>query len=212
LGGDTVRPPNQENTIMMNRIKTAAATLLSLIVVCAMNTASPVSAQDYLIYQGTATLTVGLVDVYGQFLGQQSYTTNVEAYVKAAEPRGSNPFELVVQSVPLVNAPGEVSLWSSATTAPDVLFQYWTYQYDPASGTLVGSLTNNHVAEAIALNLLTIPVEIAPHLSMPSTLAMANGTQMNGHLDDNQLQLQVLGNTTDQAHPFELAITANRVN
>jgi len=196
---------------MMNRIKTAVTTLLPLIVVCAMSTTSPASAQDSVIYQGTATLTVGLVDVYGQFLGQQSYTTNVQASVRAADPRGSNPFELVVQSVPLVNAPGEVGLWSSLP-AEGVLFQYWTYQYDLDSGTLVGSLTNNHVAEAIALNLLTIPVEIAPNLSMPYTLAMANGTQMNGHLDDNQIQLQVSGNTTDQAHPFELAITANRVN
>lgn len=207
---------------MMHRIKTAVRTIartdmlalktiLSLIVVCSMSTASPVSAQDAFVYRGTTTLTVGLVNVYGQLLGQQAYTTNVEVYLGVADPRGSNPFEIIVQSSPIVNAPGEISLWSSLS-AEDALFQYWAYQYDPVSGTLVGSITNNHVAEAIALNLLTVPVEIAPHLWMPYTLAMDNGTQMNGYIDANQLQIRVAGNTTDQAHPFELAVTANRIH
>ena len=186
-------------------------TVLSLLIVCSMSPASSVSAQDTFIYQGTATLTVGLVSVYGQVLGQQSYTTDVAVYVNAADPRGSNPFELIAQSTPLLNAPGEVGLWSSLP-AEGVLFQYWSYQYDPASGTFAGSLTNNHVAEAIALNLLTIPVEIAPNLWMPYTLAMDHGAQMNGYVDVNQIQLQVVGNTTDQAHPFEIAVAANRIN
>jgi hypothetical protein len=182
--------------------------LLALIVIYAMLLASPAEAQ--LRYQGTVTLTVVLVNIFGQPVGQQTYTTNVDVQLGAPDPRGTNPFELVVQSIPLVNAPGEVSLWSSLP-AEGVLFQYWTYQYDPASGTLAGSLTNNHVAEAIALNLLTIPVEIAPNLPLPFTLAMANGTQMNGFVDVNQIQIQVSGNTTDQAHPFVFVVIANRV-
>jgi hypothetical protein len=186
----------------------ALQAVLAVIGISALLAAAPANAQ--IRYQGRAALTVELVDIFGQPVGQQTYITNVDVQLGPPDPRGTNPFELVVQSIPLVNAPGEVSLWSSLP-AEGVLFQYWTYQYDPASGTFAGALTNNHVAEAIALNLLTIPVEIAPNLPLPSTLAMANGTQMNGYVDVNQIQIQVLGNTTDQAHPFVFVVIATRV-
>lgn len=186
----------------------ALTAVLAPVVIDTMFLTSPAHAQ--FTYQGSATLTVELVNVYGQPLGQQTYTTTVAVQVASPDPRGTNPFELLVQSVPVVNAPGEVSLWSSLP-AEGVLFQYWSYQFNPADGTFAGALTNNHVAEAIALNLLTIPVEIAPNLSLPYTLAMANGTQMSGYVDASQIQLQVLGNTTDQAHPFALVVRAMRV-
>jgi hypothetical protein len=120
----------------------ALKAVLALIVIYSMIPASPASAQSYL-YQETATLTVVLVSVYGQSLGAQTYITNVNVYVDSTDPRGTNPFELIVQSVPLVNAPGEVSVWSSLS-AEGVLFQYWTYQFDPASGTFMGSLTSEY--------------------------------------------------------------------
>jgi hypothetical protein len=186
----------------------ALQAVLAFIVIYATLLASPANAQ--IRYQGTATLTVELVNLFGQPIGRQTYTTNVDMQVGPRDPRGTNPFEFVVQSNPLVNAAGEVSLWSSLP-AEGVLFQYWTYRYDPVSRTITGSLTDNHVAEAIALNLLTIPVEIAPHIWLPFTLAMANGTQMTGNGDVNQIQIEVVGNTTDQAHPFVLVVRANRV-
>lgn len=159
-------------------------------------------------FSGQATVTVQLINVYGQILGVQSYSTNVGVYIRPPNPGETNPFSLVIQSTPLANSPGEISL-NSSLPAQGVLFQYWTYQIQ--NGMLQGTLTNNHVNEAIALNSIIVPAEIAPNLWLPTPLAMANGTTMTGFINESQIQLQVIGNTTDMAHPFQIDIFANRI-
>jgi hypothetical protein len=52
----------------------------------------------------------------------------------------------------------------------------------------------------------TIPAEIGPNNWQPSTLAMGTGTRMSGTGNSARIQLQVEGNTTDQAHPFTVTI------
>jgi hypothetical protein len=160
------------------------------------------------IYTGSATLTIELVDIYGRSQGTQTYTTNVKVVVGQAKQGESNPFYLQIDPAVMTNALGEFSLRSSLP-AEGTLFQYWTYQFQQ-DGAFKGSLTDNHNAEGIALNLATIPVEIAPNLQMPYLLSLARSTQIAGVFDQNQIQIQVAGNTTDMAHPFKATIRARR--
>jgi hypothetical protein len=169
-----------------------------------------VGAQDEIIYEGTARLTVELVDVYGRHTGTPTYETHVKIVLAEAHPLESNPFHMSLQTEPLVNAPGEISLWSGLA-AEGTFFQYWTYDFvDEGSSRFAGTLTDPHTRESIALNLMTIPVDIAPNLNMPYILAIGQGAEMVGEFAGDELAIAVEGNTTDAVHPFELQIEATR--
>lgn len=164
---------------------------------------------------GVMTTTVQVPNVYLTSSQVYQFQTNVEVLVNYPQQVGpyteQNPFNLVIQSTPQANNYGEASLWSSLPVE-GVLFQYWTYGAEQdANGNInfAGQLTNNHVQEAIALNLITVPTEIAPSLWMPYTHAMANGTQMQGTFSTNgQVHIVIQGNTTDSFRPFTLEIVA----
>jgi hypothetical protein len=179
-----------------------AAMVVGLMVVAVV----PAQAQEQrLVYTGTSTMTVQLVDVFGQPAGVETYQNPIEVVVRGGQVSPDpNPFFLAAQSKPLVNDPGEVSILSAAGEV-----RYWTLQAHP-DDTFNGVLTNTHASEARAANLITIPVEIAPNLWQPYTLAMATGTQMSGGVTVDRFEAQVKGNTTDQAHPFTITIEATR--
>lgn len=187
----------------------------SLLVTASTTTAAPQSWR----WRGVMTMAIEIPNIYLSATRVERYTTNVEILVAPPKQVGAhteqNPFNLVIQSTPLINNPGEASIWSSLP-AEGIIFQYWmlTSQRDRNGDILVtGQLTNNHVQEALALNLITVPTEIAPNLTMPYTHAMANGTQMQGTFRQNgQARLVIQGNTTDTYHPFTLEIVATFVN
>lgn len=187
----------------------------SLLLTASTTTAAPQSWR----WQGVMTMTIEIPNIYLSATRVERYTTNVEILVAAPQQVGAhkeqNPFNLVIQSTPLINNPGEASIWSSLP-AEGIIFQYWTLtsQRDRNGNiTVTGQLTNNHVQEALALNLITVPTEIAPNLTMPYTHAMANGTHMQGTFHQNgQARLVIQGNTTDTFHPFTLEIVARFVN
>ena len=165
------------------------------------------AATNQVVFNGQMAVTAQLVDVYGQPAGVQTYRTNVQVVASAPQPGETNPFNLTIQSTPLVNNPGELSFYSSLPFE-GVTFQYWNYSWTNNT-TFQGTLTNNHAAEAIAANLVTLPTEIAPNLTMPYTKAMANGTQMVGVIGaDNSLHIVIAGNTTDMSNPFRAEIVA----
>src|SRR3954468_10417378 len=80
------------------------------------------------VYTGVATTTVQLANIYGQAKGTFTYKTNVQIIIgpprKDLNNQESSPFRFTIQSQPLVNAPGEVSFWSSLP-AEGTVFQYW---------------------------------------------------------------------------------------
>jgi hypothetical protein len=190
------------------------AVVLALVASAALITAprSTFAAQQEITYVGRMTTQVALTDVYGRSAGTQTYQTNVAiifGYPRQAGLRETNPFSIVIQSTPLVNNPGELSLYSSMVF-DNTLFQYWSYQWDGT--TFSGSLTNNHVSEAAALNLITVPTEIYPGFWMPYTQGLANGTQMVGTFDQQgNLSIRIVGNITNGAAPFVTDIVASRV-
>lgn len=67
----------------------------------------------------------------------------------------------------------------------------------------------HHVNEALALNLITLRAEIAPNLWMPMSYAMVEGTRLQSTTrTDGRKVIQIVGNTTEMAAPFEIVIVA----
>jgi hypothetical protein len=191
------------------RVRTALILTVLVGVLSLLVPAATATAQAPMQYAGPTTTTIQLVNVYGQVVGTPTYHTTVVTTIGPPKPRETNPFALVMQSDPLVNASGEWGLWSSSLV-DGVTFQYWSYEMQ-RDGTLRGQLVDNHTGAAIALNLVTIPAEIAPNLTLPMTYAMANGTTITGTFTDRRLTFVINGNTVDQAHPFRIEGVLDRV-
>jgi hypothetical protein len=163
-------------------------------------------------YSGQATMSVQLVNAYGQSLGWYQYSTTIEIIfgtpqIASGGTQESNPFYLLIQSTPLINNPGEFSIYSSIVYS-GVVFQYWDIQIVEGDS-FAGRLSDNHVRESIALNSFTIPRAIAPGLTMPYTEAMANGTILGGTFDSaGNLTMRIEGNATHLQNPFVIDVTA----
>lgn len=198
---------------MKRKLITGFFALTIALSVCLLGIPQPLAAQSPVEVHGIATMNVGLVNVYGQSQGTRTYQTNVSLiFDKPLDDRETNPFHLTIQSTPLVNNPGEFSIYSAMSftdnTGDNVFLQYWTYQAESRADSVIfaGELTNNQTSVALATNGITIPVEIAPNLVMPSYLSMANGTTIEGELSDTGVRIWIQGNTTNLAHPFEILI------
>jgi hypothetical protein len=195
--------------VLKGRLSVLLVAALIATVALVMLIAVPTEAQveqQRLVYTGTSTMRVQLVDVYGQPAGVETYQNPIEIVALPAGPRDTNQVFLSIQSKPLVNDPGEVSIVTAERSGE---VRYWRLQVRP-DDTFDGVLTDTHAREARAANLITIPVEIAPNLVQPFTLAMDTGTRMSGIGTADRFEAQVEGNTTDQAHPFTITIQATR--
>jgi hypothetical protein len=96
------------------------------------------------------------------------------------------------------------------TSGGRFLVQYWTLQRTSETE-FVGALTNPHTAEAIALNLINAPAQIAPGISLPWPYPMATGTELVGASDGQTLQVTVGGRSIDQAIAFLAEVQATRI-
>lgn len=162
-------------------------------------------------YQGVGELKVQLVNISGQSLGVQTYQTNIRIEVRAPHARETNPFRLTFWSAPLVNNPGEIS-FHSGYVYDGVFFQFWTYAFDPnASSDFGGRLTDNHAAEALALNAMTIPKEIYPGYVTPYPVSIANGAEMLGRFGGDKLAIAMVGNSSYGVNPFQFTVLATQV-
>jgi hypothetical protein len=200
---------------LIRKILVLVAAMLVGLVAAVVTAQAPAQAQeqDRWVYTGTATTRVQVVNIFGQPTGVETYQTPVEVVRLLPGPRDPNPFFLSIQSKPLVNDPGEVSI-VTAERSGEVL--YWrlqsqdNVQQQQVVTEFTGTLTDTHAREARAANLITIPEEIGPNNWQPSILAMGTGTRMSGAGNSARIQLQVEGNTTDQAHPFTVTIDVTR--
>jgi hypothetical protein len=70
------------------------------------------------------------------------------------------------------------------------------------------------VEEAAALNLLnSVDLNLLlVNISIVMSLAMVEGTTLQGTIDGAQAVLRIEGNTVDLAHPFVAEVAATRVN
>jgi hypothetical protein len=82
---------------------------------------------------------------------------------------------------------------------------------NPYLQTTQHSSSDNRFNEgASGANAIAIPINYAPNLTQVMPQAMANGTQMSGTATQNEFRAEVVGNTTDQTHPFRITIQATR--
>jgi hypothetical protein len=163
------------------------------------------------------TIVIDIPDIYLQNFSRQKYTNVVNVIItpprKIGRYQETNPFSFTIETTPLVNNPGEISI-SSSITIDNVLFQYWTCRTGSdrnRNTTFSCSLTNNRADLAAAYNLVTVYEDIAPNLPMANTRGMANGTKMSGIFYKNGGALiNITGNTTDMYHPFAIQISVPR--
>jgi len=165
-------------------------------------------------YLGVLTTQVQTYNIYGYPAGVRAY--QLQAHVRLAPParnryhRESNTFSLLIAPYPYNGVPREGGIEvTSALATRDLLLQYWNLSWTDGYR-FNGSLADNHTAEAAANNLLTFSREIAPHITMPFTEAMANGTRLSGYVDTRQVQIRLSGNVTGGNAPFAATINANR--
>lgn len=180
------------------------------------------------VFAGVAATAIETLDpLSGQSLGVQQFQLPTSVIFDSPRSAGgiteSNPFSLVVAPADPAAA-GAIEVWSSLPanvpadpTVPDlipgddVLFQYWSLQTDQSGTQFQGQLVNTHIAEAVALNLVNAPTQIAPGIPpIPFPKPMIEGTTLQGTTDGQTVQMAVQGATVDGANPFASQIQATR--
>lgn len=162
-------------------------------------------------------IAVAYDDGFGK--GPQTVQSRTPVTVTIADRRVSprfetaegNPFYLSFFTTQNLTGMGAVSMSSSAVIQ-DVLFQYWSLQYDPNTTGLEGQLTNNHLDSGVSFsNTINVPSTIAPGLSpQPMAMTMANGTTLSGVASMEAVQFRVDGRTNNQGGAFSIAVVAIR--
>lgn len=176
------------------------------------------NASQEIIYRGTAYVTAEYDS------GTKDYQENVEVILDSPTVcesfKESNPFGFTVSGGGSSSLPteGEFFLDSCMSYSDPTLFegcvllQYWTFTYN--DNTIQGELTDNHIAEAAAINNFYGRNEFISGLMGEETgwpLSMAQGSSIYGQIDDQTAKLKIEGLTQDQSAHFVIQIDAVRV-
>jgi hypothetical protein len=213
----------------MNR--TVLRTALTLTATTAFGLAlagSASAAEGELVYAGQAEITVAQYGYCGFSsepapIGQRTFTAPVTLVVAdpAADSDGGaeqNPVHFTLQT----DQQGPTGAWSittglvatTPTTGRDLAVQYWTDEYDPASGRLAARLTDDHVEEALAYNLVNVEqllVPCRPELgTIPMVAAMGEGSELAGTLDTDGASLEISGVSSDQLTQYHITTSLQR--
>ena len=173
-------------------------------------------------FTGTATTKIQYYD-YDPYSGQdvfveeKSYQYAVLIYVKSPLNVGSvyesNPVNLAIYPDRDATAEeeGHIDI-SSAIIINDpligkVLLQYWNLTLNGNS--ISGTLTDNHIAEASATNLLWAWDAISANLIMTMPFPIAVSTTMQGTIGSNQIQLNISGQSHNTYRRFTSNIVAS---
>jgi hypothetical protein len=94
---NAARTEGKEKAMAMTlsrKILVVAAMLMGLVAVAVVSAQAPAQAQEQvrLVYTGTSTTRVQLVDIFGQPAGVQTYQTPVEVVALPPGPSDPNPF------------------------------------------------------------------------------------------------------------------------
>ena len=204
------------------------AALCGLVALCGI----AASAEAQQVYQGQAVIAVQVLHpLSGQAVSQDRFEHPVQVVVAAPLAGGgrqeSNPFNLAINPLGPPTQEGQFGIFSAIPFYDprdvrdprdladprriDFLIQYWQLQQNGAG--ISGQLVDSHTQEALAVNLLnSVDLNLLPvGMRFVTTLAMVEGTTLQGTLDANQVRLRLSGNTVDSFHPFEAEIVATRV-
>ena len=131
----------------------------------------------------------------------------------AAEP---NPFQLVITTDGTTPELGAFSLWSSSVittpiTLRRLLLVFWRFQ---VNGTRIqGTLADNHFDKGIAVlnSIFTYsPGTFFTPFRDANYFAVRSGTDLDGFLDDAQIDVTITGSTEDTFTTFSVRVVANR--
>jgi subtilisin len=175
-------------------------------------------------FQGTITTTIAALHPgTGGILDLQTFSKNVDVFVGQPAAAGglveANPVNLVIfpSASSNLGEEGQMAIFSAFPFAfndgSQLLVQYWTLALE--GNHIAGSLMDNHVREALALNLInSLDLNLAlVGIRSVTTLALdVQITTLTGTIDANQVRLTIQGATTDRAHWFFSEIVANRLN
>lgn len=175
------------------------------------------NASQEIVYRGTADVTAEYDS------GTKNYQENVEVILDSPTVcesfEESNPFGFTISGGGSSSLPveGEFFLDSCLSYSDPTLFegcvllQYWTFTYN--DNTIQGELTDNHIAEAAAMNNFYGQNEFISGLMGEETgwpLPMAQGSSIYGQIDDQTANLKIEGSTQDESADFVIQIEATR--
>ncbi|WP_435335863.1 hypothetical protein [Haloarchaeobius sp. TZWWS8] len=173
-----------------------------------------------LVFTGTASTRFQNVGYTGT--PQPVQTVSLPARVIIGSPvtaggqTETNPFSMLVTTGDLVRnyadmPEGSLFMLSAhgvltPETQRKLLLQYWTYQYDARTGVVQGTLTSDHLELAAAMNTINANKEIYPGNSMVFPYVMAEGTTLQGTVEDDRAILRLRGDA--QGVRFDVQIQA----
>jgi hypothetical protein len=212
-------------------IRTAARTAAIALVVGAATMiagAGTASAQEEsFVYVGEATITIANYGYCGfsaepAFIGEQTFTVPVTLTTSdpVSDTSGTvedNPFHFTFQTDEQYGT-GAFSVSTAqvaATSGGGAVLQYWTSDYDSATGALNGTLTEDHAEEAAAYNLVQIDQLLIPcspnYGVIPTVKAMGEGSQFVGSLDTTAASIELAGVSADGLTEYHVTTSLTRI-
>lgn len=178
-----------------------------------------------IMLNGTATITLG-VNNYCDFTSSSPRRVGTKKFqypvtVSVDEPRRGGGVEEPNPVHVFVGTSGQGSEGtftlttadSFATSGGDVLLTYWDIAYDSAGGAVSGTLTDTHVQEAAAANMLFVTQDLVPCRSelgqIPFIAAMGEGTALRGTIDSGDAAIQIVGRSIDGLFDYQIDIRAS---
>lgn len=145
------------------------------------------------------------------YVGSQTYRQNVQVVAGPPVNGEANTFQLSVITGNQTTEAG-FTMVSSGRTNTGLVLNYWRLTAN--DGKVSGQLTDTHIAEGVAQNLLYTNKNLDPcsnrlgSILMP--LAMATGTTISGTLGSSSGSLTVKGKTTDTLRGYQLTFDLER--
>lgn len=168
-------------------------------------------------YAGTASVTIDYYeyDYIGNliFIEQKTYSHHMEVYAGAAKEVGSivedNPFNLQI-STNTMGSEGTFGLSSAilnvSLSGGSVLLEYWDLKISGAR--LEGTLTDTHTAEAAAANHFYAWENMAG-FKTTYLFVMDKGTTLSGTISNEQVDIEIKGQSTDRTRIFTINLKAD---
>jgi len=176
-------------------------------------------------YNGIATTEIEYyeynpyTDLY-DFIEKKIYV--YEIYVFITDPLISsnfttetNPFHISIypKRNNSISEEGHIDISSSllitSSLGGNVLLQYWVI--DSNGNNVTGTLTNTHSAEAAAVNMIWAWKDIVG-FKMTMPYSMANNAKLNGEINQDNISLEIEGESVCTSRKFKTVLTANNID
>jgi hypothetical protein len=208
--------------------RAAATALLVGAAVTVAGAGTAAAAPGQAVYTGQASITIESYGYCGfaaepQLLGRQTYTAPATLTTSGPVSDGdggaeTNPIHFTLQTDQQYGTGAFAVTTGQVATTPEsgrrLSVQYWTTEYDSATGALAGVLTEDHREEALAYNAVQVEqllIPCRPSLgTIPMAASMAEGTQLAGALDADGGTVEIAGQSHDGLTRFHVSTSLTR--